>query len=124
MGGRIGAIPTWLNEGLAMQFAGDPLPDIPELLRGEVQLIPLNYLEGPWGALPQKLALVAYLEGNSATVYLIDRFSLEKVRELIGALANGQSIAVAMQDRLFFPYEEFQRRWIDNLNEKIRAGKT
>ena len=124
VGGRIGAIPTWLNEGLAMQFAGDPLPDIPELIRGEVQLIPLSYLEGPWGALSQKLALVAYLEGNSATVYLIDRFSLQKVREVLGALANGQSIAAAMQDRLFFPYEEFQRRWIDTLNEKIRAGKT
>ncbi len=124
VGGRVGAIPTWLNEGLAMQFAGDPLADIPELIRGEVQLIPLSYLEGPWGALPPKLAMVAYLEGNSATVYLVERFGLQKVRELIGALANGQSIAAAMQDRLFFPYEEFQRRWIDTLNEKIRAGKT
>ena len=124
VGGRLGAIPTWLNEGLAMQFAGDPLPDIPELIRGEVQLIPLNHLEGPWGALPPKMAMVAYLEGNSATVYLVERFRMEKVRELIGALANGQSIAAAMQDRLFFPYEEFQRRWIDHLNEKIRAGKT
>ncbi|HEY3197964.1 MAG TPA: tetratricopeptide repeat protein, partial [Nitrospirales bacterium] len=123
VGGRIGAIPTWLNEGLAMQFAGDPPPDIPELMRGEVQLIPLPYLEGPWGAFPQKVALVAYLEGNSATVYLIDRFSMEKVRELVRVLAGGQAIAAAMQDRLFFPYEEFQRRWIDNLNEKIRAKK-
>jgi hypothetical protein len=124
VGGRLGAIPTWLNEGLAMQLAGDPLPDIPELIRGEVQLIPLPYLEGPWGGFPQKLALVAYLEGNSATVYLIDRFSMDKVRELIGVLASGQPIATAMQDRLFFPYEEFQRRWIDNLNEKLHAGKT
>jgi tetratricopeptide (TPR) repeat protein len=123
VGGRIGAIPTWLNEGLAMQFAGDPLPDIPELIRGEVQLIPLPYLEGPWGAFPQKVALVAYLEGNSATVYLIDRFSMEKVRELVRVLAGGQAIAAAMQDRLFFPYEEFQRRWIDSLNEKIHAKK-
>ena len=48
-----------------------------------MELIPLTYLEGPWGALPQKLALVAYLEGNSATVYLIDRFRMEKVRELM-----------------------------------------
>ena len=89
-----------------MQFAGDPLPDIPELIRGEVQLIPLSYLEG-----------------NSATVYLIDRFSMEKVRELVRVLAGGQAIAAAMQDRLFFPYEEFQRRWIDHLNEKIHAKK-
>ena len=69
------------------------------------------------------MALVAYLEGNSATVYLIDRFSMEKVRELVSVLAGGQAIAAAMQDRLFFPYEEFQRRWIDHLNEKIHAKK-
>jgi tetratricopeptide (TPR) repeat protein len=124
VGGRMGAIPTWLNEGLAMQLAGDPMPDIPELMRGEVQLIPLSYLEGTWSAFPAKVATVAYLEGNSATVYLIDRFSMEKVRELISVLAAGQPIAAAMQDRLFFPYDEFQRRWIDNLNEKLRARKT
>jgi len=29
-----------------------------------------------------------------------------------------------MQDRLFFPYDEFQRRWIHNLNEKLRSRKT
>jgi tetratricopeptide (TPR) repeat protein len=123
VGGRLGAIPTWLNEGLAMQLAGDPLPDIPELTRGETQVIPLKFLEGPWGAFPPKLAMVAYLEGNSATVYLIDRFSMEKVRELIGVIASGQPIAVAMQDRLFFPYDEFQRRWIDHLNEKIKTRR-
>ena len=122
--GRLGAIPTWLNEGLAMQLAGDPPPDIAELVRGEVQLIPLSYLEGPWGGLSQKLATVAYLEGNSATVYLIERFGMEKVRELIGVLAGGQPIAAAMQDRLFFAYDEFQRRWVDHLNEKSRTGKS
>ena len=93
-------------------------------MRGEVQLIPLRYLEGTWSEFPPKLATVAYLEGNSATVYLIDRFSMEKVRELISVLAAGQPIAAAMQDRLFFPYDEFQRRWIDNLNEKLRPRKT
>jgi tetratricopeptide (TPR) repeat protein len=123
VGGRLGAIPTWLNEGLAMQFAGEPLPDIPELTRGETQLIPLKFLEGPWGAFPPKVAMVAYLEGNSATVYLIDRFSMDKVRELIGVIASGQPIAAAMQDRLFFPYDEFQRRWIDHLNEKIKTRR-
>lgn len=121
MGGRLGAVPTWLNEGLAMQLAGDPWPDIDQLVRGQVTLIPLNYLEGSWGGLPANAATVAYLEGNSATLYLIDRFGMEKVREIIGLLANGQPIAAAVQDRLFIPYDQFQRRWIDTLNEKLRG---
>jgi len=121
MGGRLGAVPTWLNEGLAMQLAGDPWPDIDQLVRGQVTLIPLNHLEGGWGGLPSNAATVAYLEANSATLYLIDRFGMEKVREIIGLLADGQPIGAAVQDRLFIPYDQFQRRWVDTLNEKLRG---
>src|SRR5437660_4288123 len=127
MGGRLGAVPTWLNEGLAMQLAGDPWPDLDEIVRGRgrtVTLIPLSNLEGGWGNLPTILAQLAYLEGNSATLYLIDRFGMEKMRELVGQLSKGQSMDTAVADRLFIPYAEFERRWIDHLNEKLKAGRT
>jgi len=29
-----------------------------------------------------------------------------------------------MQDRLFMSYDEFQRRWMDNLSEKMGAGRS
>jgi Tfp pilus assembly protein PilF len=124
VGGRLGAVPTWLNEGLAMQLAGDPWPDLDKVIRGQVILINLSRLEGPWMGLPPQAATVAYLEGNSATAYMIERFGMEKVREIIGQLANGQPIHAAIQDRLFIPYDDFQRRWIDELNEKIKAGRS
>jgi tetratricopeptide (TPR) repeat protein len=123
MGGHSRRIPTWLNEGLAMQLAGDPPPDIPALVRGQVTLTNLTHLEGPWGGLTGTQALVAYLEGNSATKYLIDRFGMGKVQEILGVLATGQPIAAAMQDRLFISYDEFQRRWTDELNEKMKTGR-
>ena len=123
MGGRLGAVPTWLNEGLAMQLAGDPWPDLDQVIRGEVKLIPLNHLEGGWGGFPPQVATVAYLEGNSATLYLIDRFGMQKAREIVDLLASGQTIAAALQDRLFIPYDQFQRQWVENLNEKLRTGK-
>src|SRR2546428_686644 len=122
MGGR-GAIPQWLNEGLAMQLAGDPPPDIPELVRGQVTLVNLSYLEGSWMVLTPKQAIVAYLEGNSATKYFIDRFGMDKMREVLGQLATGQPFPDAFKDRLFITYEDFQHRWIDELNEKIKAGR-
>ena len=124
MGGRLGAVPTWLNEGLAMQLAGDPWPDLDKVIRSQVTLIKLSSLEGPWSGLPANAATVAYLEGNSATIYMIERYGMEKVREIVGQLANGQPIAAAVQDRLFITYEQFQQRWIDELNEKIKAGKS
>ena len=122
MGGR-GAIPQWLNEGLAMQLAGDPPPDIPELIRGQVTLVNLSFLEGSWMVLTPKQAIVAYLEGNSATKYFIDRFGMDKMREVLGQLATGQPFPDAFKDRLFITYEDFQHRWIDELNEKIKTGR-
>ena len=124
VGGRLGRVPTWLNEGLAMQLAGDPWPDIDQIIQGEVTLIPLNYLEGGWGRLSSKASMVAYLEGNSATLYLIDRYGMQKVREILGRVAAGEPIGAAIKDRLFISYEQFQHRWTDHLNDKIAAGRT
>ncbi len=125
MGTESGALPTWLNEGLAMQLAGDSWPDIDQVLRGihagEIKLIPLNQLEGGWGAFPGVLATVAYLEGNSATNYLIDRFGMNAVRDILGAIKRKRSLGGALQDHLFMPYDQFQRQWIETLNDKLTA---
>ena len=79
-----------------------------------------------WGLSPflvPKQAIVAYLEGNSATKYFIDRFGMDKMRDVLGQLATGQAFPDAFKDRLFITYEDFQHRWIDDLNEKIKAGR-
>lgn len=127
MGAQPGVLPTWLNEGLAMQLAGDPWPDIDEVLKrsnsGEVELIPLSRLEGGWSALPAEVATIAYLEGNSATHYLIDRFGMNTVRELLASLKAKRNVSSAIQEQLFMPYEQFQQQWIDTLNEKLSASK-
>jgi len=122
MDGR-GSIPTWLNEGLALQLAGDPPPDFDTMRHSRVPLINLNKLDGPWGGFPQPLAHIAYLSGNSATKYFIDRYGMQKVREVLEALATGQPFPDAMQDRLAITYEQFQQRWIDELNAKLKAGQ-
>lgn len=120
-----GHVPQWLNEGLAMQLAGDnSWPDLDKVIQGEVKLIPLDRLEGGWGGFPPNLATVAYLEGNSATAYLIDRYGMGKVQDLIEALAARQPMAAAIKDRLFISYEEFQQRWSDHITEKIQARKS
>ena len=121
MNGRLRAVPTWLNEGLAMHLAGDRWADIEEigLRQGEMQLLPLSALEGGWMNLPSPTARLAYLEGNSATQYLMDRFGMEKVREILGLLASGHAIGPALHDRLFMSYDEFQRRWLEDLTQRI-----
>jgi tetratricopeptide (TPR) repeat protein len=112
------ALPTWLNEGLAMQLAGDAWPELDQAMHGDVKLIPLNYLEGAWGALPTNAATLAYLEANSATHYLIERWGMARVDELLNAFKLRESVATAVQSKLFVSYEEFHSQWLESFEKK------
>jgi tetratricopeptide (TPR) repeat protein len=112
-----GVIPTWLNEGLAMELSGDRWSDLDQIMKQEFTLIPLPALEGGWGGLSSDAATIAYLEANSAVHYLIDRFGMHRVRELLTHLKARQALSAAMQSQLSLSYEQFQSRWTDQLTE-------
>lgn len=112
------ALPTWLNEGLAIQLAGDTWPELNEALHGNVKVMPLNFLEGPWGALPTNAATLAYLEANSATHYLIERWGMARVDELLNAFKARESVATALQSKLSVSYEQFHRQWLESFERK------
>lgn len=118
VGGSGGFVPTWLNEGLAIRLAGTDWPDLDEAMRGEIQIIPLQYLEGSWGRFPQNVATLAYLEANSATRFLIDRWGMSRVDELLTAFKARETVATALQSKLFVSYEQFHSRWLDTFQQK------
>jgi tetratricopeptide (TPR) repeat protein len=109
--GRSTVAPTWLVEGLAMHLAEDPWSDVEEAGQKGSALIPLTSLQGAWGQLPSESVLTAYLEANSATQLLLDRYSMYNVRQVMSALLEGRSLDAAMQQKLSVPYEQFQRQW-------------
>lgn len=112
------ALPTWLNEGLAIQLAGDTWPELNEAFHGNVKVMPLHFLEGPWGALPTNAATLAYLEANSATHYLIERWGMARVDELLNAFKARESVATALQSKLSVSYEQFHRQWLESFERK------
>ncbi|MFO0706452.1 MAG: hypothetical protein U0412_06325 [Nitrospira sp.] len=116
--GQIGQLPVWLNEGLAMQLAGDPWPDLDQAMPQGGSVIHLKYLEGGWGQLPQNAATLAYLEANSATHYIIDRFGMARVDELVAAFKSKATVAAALQDKLFLSYDQFHQQWLDTFQSK------
>jgi tetratricopeptide (TPR) repeat protein len=114
LGTSSGALPTWLNEGLAMHLAGDVWPELDQAMSGDIKVIPLIYLEGSWAALPAGTSTVAYLEANSATRYLIERWGMAGVNELLKALQTKSTMAAALQNKLFISYEQFHRQWLES----------
>ncbi|HEV8620978.1 MAG TPA: hypothetical protein VGQ79_08130, partial [Nitrospiraceae bacterium] len=79
-------------------------------------------LEGAGGGLSGDAVTVAYLEANSAVHYLIDRFGMPRVQELLVHLKARQALSAAMQSQLSLSYEQFQSRWVDQLQEYGRKG--
>ena len=116
------AVPTWLSEGLAMELSGDRWSDLDQILQQQFTLIPLPALEGEWGGLSGEAATVAYMEANSAVHYLIDRFGMPRVQELLAHLKARQALSAAMQSQLLVSYEQFQSRWVDQLQEHGRKS--
>jgi tetratricopeptide (TPR) repeat protein len=124
LGSEIGSIPTWLNEGLAMQLSGDPWQELDRALDGDGQMVPLTALEGSWEGLSPEAATVAYFEANSATHYLLDRFGMHKVHDLLGYLKARQTIAIAMQDKLLLSYDRFQQQWVDEFHSQLHHQRS
>lgn len=81
-------------------------------------MIPLTNLEGSWGALPAGTSTVAYLEANSATRYLIERWGLARVDELLNAFQAKSSVSNAFQNKLLISYEQFQQQWLERFEQQ------
>ena len=116
------ALPTWLNEGLAMQLSNDHWTNLGQLSQGTVPVIPLPALEGSWEGLSSEAASAAYLEANSAARYLIDRYGMYEIRQLLARLKQKQPLAAAMQSQLSLSYDQFQSRWLEQLQEERKKG--
>ena len=86
-------------------------------------MIPLTALEGSWNELSSEAASVAYLEADSATRYLINRYGMHEVQQLLARLKKKQSLPTAMQAELSLSYDQFQSRWMAHWQEgRTRAS--
>jgi tetratricopeptide (TPR) repeat protein len=116
------SIPTWLNEGLAMQLSSDHWTDVEQLHQQKLSVIPLTNLEGSWAGLSTEEASLAYLEADSATRYLIHRYGMHEVQQLMARLKKKQSLAAAIHAQLSLSYDQFQSRWVAQLQEGRTKG--
>jgi tetratricopeptide (TPR) repeat protein len=102
--------PAWLHEGLAQYFEGRRTP--PELRSDKSHKGPiLANLEIPFGNLSVQQARLAYVISLSAVEYMIDRYGMLRVRNLLQDLARGPDITTAIDSALYTSYEQFEKDW-------------
>jgi tetratricopeptide (TPR) repeat protein len=111
--------PIWLHEGLA-QYEDGRFED-EELNRRRLQtlnaeleknmLVPLKHLAPYWQSEKQPAASLVYYEAFSATNYLIKRYGLRGIRELLERLGAKVSIEKALQDVFQLDYQALDQNW-------------
>jgi tetratricopeptide (TPR) repeat protein len=102
--------PAWLHEGLAQYFEG-------RRITPEIRFVPphrnsiLPNLEGSFRDFSAQQARVDYLTSLSAVQYMIDRYGMMRVRNLLQDLAKYPDTATAIDSALYVSYEQFERDW-------------
>ena len=105
-----------------MRLSSDHWADVDGLHQQDLPIIPLTALEGSWGEFPSEEASMAYLEADSAAGYLIHRYGMHEVQQLLARLKKKQSLPAAIHAQLSLSYEQFQSRWMAHLQEKRLKG--
>lgn len=111
-----GAVPLWLNEGLAEFGNLDKTVSYERFLEwaeGTDRLIPLKKLQTFPG--DPNLTLVAYGQGRSAVKYMIDGFGEEKMAELLSTLGTGIGIDASLMAVYGFDLEGLENRWREHI---------
>jgi hypothetical protein len=106
--------PTWLQEGIAQWLeGGDPARNdvgLASLARAG-QLPSLVSLEGPFHALPEAEAQVAYAASLSAVNHVLHKRGEAGVVRLVSALGDKLPSEEALPVALALSYPEFQASW-------------
>jgi hypothetical protein len=114
-----GNCPTWLQEGIAQWLeGGDPTRENAMLAAAarEHRLRPLVVLEGPFDALPESDAVLAYAQSLSAVAYIVRRSGEAGIVRLLSALGDRLPSEEALPVALAISYPELQKEWSEQLS--------
>ena len=124
-----GELPTWLDEGLAMNAEGDLGEFFSKFLKlaaDEDQLITVRSLSSPFSAFAEESAL-SYAQSYSIVKFLVDGYGSDKMFELLNVFAEGNGSDEALLKVYGFDMDELNTLWREyietgSLPEKSLAG--
>lgn len=110
--GRVGFVPSWLNEGLA-EF-GNPEPSFSydvalEFAIETNQLLPVIHMQAMPGD-PEK-AIIFYGQSRSIVSYMVYVYGPDRMRQLMVTLKSGKRIDTAVEEVYGITLEELDTLW-------------
>jgi tetratricopeptide (TPR) repeat protein len=111
-------IPTWLNEGLAIHFEGNPpqdsMPSKVVLAQQKGGLIPLRQLHGSFMEMNSATSELAYEESRLAVESLINRYSVKRIRDLLEQYRGAESFSPVFEEVFLISYEDFEKAFLSD----------
>jgi tetratricopeptide (TPR) repeat protein len=115
-----GRAPTWLNEGLAQYFEGEPgemhVRNVDYILRTQ-DSIPLRNLEGSFLNMDAGTAAIAYTESFTLVDMIIQEHGIYAIQKLLSELADGSDVESALQISVGSDYASLQEEWMRYLTQ-------
>jgi len=108
-------LPTWLDEGLAMNTEGTLLPELSISLDKAItggSLISVRSLSSPFSAYPSE-SYLAYAQSYSLVEFLISRYGQGKMLELLSTFREGSSYDEAIEMVYGFNMDGLNTMWRD-----------
>jgi tetratricopeptide (TPR) repeat protein len=96
--------PRWIDEGLAEYFSAGNQQKIG-------QLIPLRNIENSFLGLRDRNVHIAYQESYSAVSYLIEKYGMHRMKEMLESLSKGSDPDQAFSNAFSKTYTDFIREW-------------
>jgi hypothetical protein len=118
-------LPLWLDEGIAQWVSGGiseiSLPRRASVLDEALvtgRLIPLESLSHGFFR-DGKIMLLAYEQSNSIVQYIISRYGVDSLLEILHGLAQGSSMEKALEDSISLTLEGLEEAWQEDLEGRI-----
>jgi tetratricopeptide (TPR) repeat protein len=96
--------PRWIDEGMAEYFSEGNQQKIG-------QLIPLRNIENSFLGLSGRNVYIAYQESYSAVSYLIEKYGMHRMKEMLESLSKGSDPDQAFRNAFGKTYADFIREW-------------
>ena len=112
------ALPSWLDEGLAMYAEGELSSDFASALSSAAKRGQLDSVQSLSSSFPAQTAAatLAYAESYSLVEYLLDhKGGRENMLDLLGATRNGSGYEEALQDVYGLSISQLDSQWRQHL---------